>query len=299
MQSEIIQLLTEQRNIISNNIDELSTQSMVELMNSEDQSVINAIAQSTGQIAQAIDLITETLKNNGRLIYIGAGTSGRLGVLDASECLPTFGVGEESIIGIIAGGDTALRHPVENAEDNQEACIIDLKKIQLNQNDILCAIAASGRTPYCIAGLEYANKIGAKSIAIACTHDNSMFDIADVNIPLLVGAEIITGSTRLKAGSAQKMVLNMLTTCSMIKLGKTYGNFMVDVKPTNEKLKVRAINMLVSILDISEIDAVQLLIHAHNHVKTAILMQLKSLNYDDATKLLSQHHEKLSDVLKD
>ena len=299
MTHEIIEhLLTEQRNPNSNAIDELSTVDIVKLMNNEDQQVINAIQRVVGNIANAVDLIVAKLSKGGRLIYIGAGTSGRLGVLDASECLPTFGVGEEMVIGIIAGGDTALRNPVENAEDNRQAVIEDLIKINFNQLDVLCAIAASGRTPYCISGLDYAKTIGASSIAVTCTDNNPMFALSDIQIPLLVGAEIITGSTRLKAGSAQKMVLNMLTTCSMIKLGKTYGNLMVDVKPTNDKLKQRALNMLTAVLEIQEDAAQELLEKAHHHVKTAILMELNQLDYEQASELLARHL-KLSDALKD
>ncbi len=295
----IQQLLTEQRNVRTANIDELSTVAMVELMNSEDQNVIDAIQKAAPQISIAVDAIVQAIQNGGRLVYIGAGTSGRLGVLDASECLPTFGAGEETVIGIIAGGDRALRHPVENAEDNREACIADLQRINFNDKDILCAIAASGRTPYCIAGLEYANSTAANTIALACTDHNLMFAAAKINIPILVGAEIVTGSTRLKSGSAQKMVLNMLTTCSMIKIGKTYGNLMVDVKPTNEKLHQRAINMLLDVLDITESDAEALLIAAHNHVKTAILMHLKDLDQSSAAALLTKHNQRLAMALKD
>lgn len=292
-------LLTEQRNSRSTEIDQMSTLEMVQLMNHEDQNIINAIAHATKFIASAVDMIAEAIQNGGRLVYIGAGTSGRLGVLDASECLPTFGVGEEVVIGIIAGGDQALRNPVENAEDNREAVITDLQHIAFNKNDVLCAIAASGRTPYCIAGLDYAKQLGAQTIALTCTENNPMFEVADINIPVLVGAEIITGSTRLKSGSAQKMVLNMLTTCSMIKIGKTYGNLMVDVKPTNEKLHHRAINMLVTILDIDDKTAETLLKSANNHVKTAILMHLKSVNYDQAVLLLADNQSRLSEALKD
>lgn len=292
-------LLTEQRNPLSVNIDTLPTLEMVRLMNHEDQNVINAIAQVTPSIANAVDIISEAITKGGRLIYLGAGTSGRLGVLDASECLPTFGVGEETVVGIIAGGDKALRHPVENAEDNKLAAVEDLMNINFNTNDVICTIAASGRTPYCIAGLEYAAQIGAKSIALTCTDNNPMLKLATIKIPILVGAEIITGSTRLKAGSAQKMVLNMLTTCSMIKIGKTYGNLMVDVKPTNAKLHQRAINMLFSILDIDEENAEILLKSANNHVKTAILMHLKSIDYISAEELLHIHNSRLSEALKD
>ena len=292
-------LLTEQQNALSQNIDALKTLEMVQLMNHEDQNVINAIAQVTQPIADAVDIISEAISNGGRLIYLGAGTSGRLGVLDASECLPTFGVGEETVIGIIAGGDKALRNPVENAEDNKLAAVEDLMNTNFSQKDILCTIAASGRTPYCIAGLEYALRIGAQTIAVTCTDNNPMLKLVHVKIPVLVGAEIITGSTRLKAGSAQKMVLNMLTTCSMIKIGKTYGNFMVDVKPTNEKLHKRAINMLISILDIDEVEADNLLKSAHNHVKTAILMKLKAIDYESAKNLLNEKNSKLSEALKD
>jgi len=293
-------LLTEQRNNRSTNIDQMSTVEMIQLMNHEDQNIINAIANATKPIASAVDIITETIQKGGRLVYIGAGTSGRLGVLDASECLPTFGVGEETVIGIIAGGDRALRKSVENAEDDRKAVITDLQNIHFNSKDVLCAIAASGRTPYCIAGLKYAKQLGAKTIALACTEKNPMSEISDINIPVLVGAEVITGSTRLKSGSAQKMVLNMLTTCSMIKIGKTYGNLMVDVKPTNEKLHHRAVNMLSTILDINNNEmAENLLKSANNHVKIAILMHLKSVDYDQAVLLLAENQSRLSEALKD
>lgn len=299
MKHLINHLLTEQSNPRSLHIDQLSTLEMVRLMNSEDQCVIDAIHKASENIAKAIDVIVETIQEGGRLVYIGAGTSGRLGVLDASECLPTFGVGEETVIGIIAGGDQALRNPVENAEDDRDACIQDLEKINFNHKDVLCAIAASGRTPYCIAGLEYAKNLGANTIALVCTDQNPMFEVANIHIPILVGPEVVTGSTRLKAGSAQKMALNMLTTCSMIKLGKTYGNLMVDVKPTNEKLHVRATNMLQSILDIDELTAEILLKDSQYHVKTAILMHLKAISSDTAKKRLNDSEQRLAIALKD
>ncbi|OYQ75297.1 N-acetylmuramic acid 6-phosphate etherase [Wohlfahrtiimonas sp. G9077] len=291
-------LTTEQQNPNTQHIDAMSTLEMVKTMNQEDQAVIDAIGHASESISDAIDAIVVALKSGGRLIYIGAGTSGRLGVLDASECLPTFGVGEEKVMGIIAGGDHALRHPVENAEDRRELCIEDLQRIGFNEKDILCAIAASGRTPYCLGGLAYAKSMGAKSIALTCTDNNPMLSAADFPIAIVTGAEVITGSTRLKAGSAQKMVLNMLSTCSMIQLGKTYGNIMVDVKPTNEKLHQRALNMLTGILEIDEIAAKDLLARAHFHVKTALLMHLQSMSYEAATSALAKE-ERLAVLLKE
>ncbi|OYQ80220.1 N-acetylmuramic acid 6-phosphate etherase [Wohlfahrtiimonas chitiniclastica] len=294
----IHRLTTEQHNPRTQHIDAMSTLEMVKTMNQEDQAVIDAIANASENISHAIDAIVAALKSGGRLIYIGAGTSGRLGVLDASECLPTFGVGEEKVMGIIAGGDRALRHPVENAEDRRELCVEDLKRLAFNDKDILCAIAASGRTPYCLGGLDYAKTIGAKSIAVTCTENNPMLSAADYPIAIVTGAEVITGSTRLKAGSAQKMVLNMLSTCSMIQLGKTYGNVMVDVKPTNEKLHQRALNMLMSILEIDEIAAHDLLERAHHHVKTALLMHLQKMSYAEAQSALAKE-ERLAVLLKE
>ncbi len=297
MKIDLSNVTTEQQNINTMNIDKLDTKSMVELINREDQRVIDAISEVTTEVANAIDAITEQLRQGGRLVYIGAGTSGRLGVLDASEVLPTFGVGEEMVIGLIAGGDVALRHPVEAAEDSVDASIEDLKRINFNNKDILCAIASSGRTPYCISGIEYAKSIGSKTISLTCAKDNIMSQKADYPIEVVVGQEVITGSTRMKSGSAQKMVLNMLTTGTMVKLGKVYGNLMVDVKTSNLKLIERARHIVIKATDCSYERAAQLLELSDNSVKVAIVMEILSIDYDLAVSLLDKHDGHISEAI--
>lgn len=293
----LAQIGTEQRNPRTMAIDTLPTLEMVTLINQEDQQVIIAVNQALPEIAKAIDAIVIALKKGGRLIYIGAGTSGRLGVLDASECLPTFGVGEEKVIGIIAGGDRALRHPVEAAEDSEESVIADLKAIGFNDRDILCAIASSGRTPYCIGGIGYAKKMKAKSIALACVKESAIGKIADFTIEAVVGEEVITGSTRMKSGSAQKMILNMLSTGTMIQLGKVYSNLMVDVRSTNEKLIERSRQMLMDATDCDYQRAVTLLSAADGHVKSAIVMELLNVDYHEARQLLEKHEGHIRHLL--
>lgn len=297
MKIDLSKVSTELQNENTMNIDKLDTKAMVELINREDQRVIDAIGEVSQEIADAIDAITVQLKLGGRLVYIGAGTSGRLGVLDASEVLPTFGVGEEMVVGLIAGGDIALRHPVEAAEDSKTASIEDLKRIDFNEKDILCAIASSGRTPYCISGIEYAKSLGSKTISLTCAHDNIMSEIADYPIEVVVGQEVITGSTRMKSGSAQKMVLNMLSTGTMIKLGKVYGNLMVDVKTSNLKLIERARHIVIRATGCSYERATELLELSHNSVKTAIVMELMNSDYDKAVELLSANEGHISKAI--
>lgn len=280
---------TERRNPRTMEIDTLSPLEMVHLINQEDQAVIDAIERVAPQIAVAIEEITATFRLGGRLIYIGAGTSGRLGVLDASECLPTFGVGEEMVMGIIAGGDRALRNPVEAAEDREDSVVLDLQAINFNERDILCAIASSGRTPYCLGGIRYAKSLGAKSIALACVAESEIGKIADIKIEAIVGEEVITGSTRMKSGSAQKMILNMLSTGSMIQLGKVYSNLMVDVRSTNEKLVERSRRMLMDATGCDYDTAILLLSQSQGHVKSAIVMQLLAIDYATANALLTKH----------
>ncbi|MHC5226086.1 N-acetylmuramic acid 6-phosphate etherase [Ignatzschineria sp. LJL83] len=289
---------TENRNPRTVEIDTLPTLEMVQLINEEDQAVILAVKDASREIAIAIDAIVTQLKQGGRLVYIGAGTSGRLGVLDASESLPTFGVGEEMVIGMIAGGDRALRHPVESAEDSVDAVIEDLKAIHFNEKDILCAIASSGRTPYCIAGIQYAKSLSAKTIGFACVSESEIGNIADFKIEAVVGAEVITGSTRMKSGSAQKMVLNMLSTGSMIQLGKVYSNWMVDVRSTNEKLKERSRKMLMKITDCTYEEAIALLLEAKGHVKSAIVMKLLVVDYIQSIVLLEKYDGHIRQLLE-
>jgi N-acetylmuramic acid 6-phosphate etherase len=238
------QLDTEKVNQNSLHIDEMSTIDILKTINNEDQKVAFAVQDVILQIAQAVDCIYEKMCLGGRLIYVGAGTSGRLGILDASECPPTYGVEPTLIQGIIAGGIKAVTQAVEGAEDSKQLAQIDLEKINLNDKDVVCGIAASGRTPYVIAGLQYVRKIGCSTISLCCVQNGEISKYANYPIEVVVGPEVVTGSTRMKAGTAQKMVLNMISTSVMIKRGKVFGNLMVDVQPTNEKLKMRAVSIV-------------------------------------------------------
>lgn len=291
-------LITEQRNPRSMNIDQLSALEIVTLMNQEDRQVPLAIEAVLPQIAQAVETIVSAFQQGGRLIYIGAGTSGRLGVLDASECPPTFGVSDEMVKGIIAGGDVAIRYPVEGVEDSQTAAIDDLRAIKFSAQDILVGIAASGRTPYVLSALNYAKQLGAITISIASNPHSAMAQIADIAIDTVVGAEILTGSSRLKSGTAQKLVLNMLTTASMILLGKCYENLMVDVQASNEKLKARAIRIVMQATDCDKSIAEKNLILAEQNAKLAIMMILSGLEKNEAQALLEKERGLLRKALE-
>ena len=290
-------LITEQRNPHSINMDRLSALDIVRLMNNEDKQVTLAIEHCLPQIAQAVELIVLAFQKGARLVYLGAGTSGRLGVLDASECPPTFGVSDEMVKGIIAGGERAIRHPVEGAEDNKQAAVEDLTAITLSANDVLVGIAASGRTPYVIGGLEYAKSLGATTISITSNPNSTMANITDIAIETIVGAEVLTGSSRLKSGTAQKMVLNMLTTASMILMGKCYENLMVDVKASNEKLKARAIRIVMQATECEQAFAEKALLEAEQNAKLAIMMILSDLPKEKAHALLEKHQGKLRAAL--
>ncbi|MGL5084906.1 MAG: N-acetylmuramic acid 6-phosphate etherase [Clostridium sp.] len=271
-------LTTESRNENTLNIDKVSTLEMVKIINSEDKKVAEAVERELPQIAEAIDGIVERMHKGGRLIYIGAGTSGRLGILDASECPPTYGVSEELVQGVIAGGQEAIFRAKEGAEDSKELAVEDLKERKLNENDIVVGLAASGRTPYVIGGLEFANEIGALTVSVTCNADSDVSKAARISISPVVGAEVVTGSTRLKSGTAQKLVLNMLSTGSMIKLGKVYGNLMVDVRSTNEKLVERA-KKIVSEATGVDINAASVVLEETKFdVKLAIFMILSGLD---------------------
>ncbi|OOR97140.1 N-acetylmuramic acid 6-phosphate etherase [Canicola haemoglobinophilus] len=295
--NQLAQLITEQPNPNSMNLDQMSAFEIVRLMNKEDQLVPLAIEKTLPQIAAAVEKIVATFRQGGRLVYLGAGTSGRLGILDASECPPTFGVNDEMVKGIIAGGERAIRHPVERAEDNQQAAIADLQAIQFNAKDILVGIAASGRTPYVISGLKYAKEIGAFSVAIASNPNSAMAQVANISIETVVGPEVLTGSSRLKSGTAQKLVLNMLTTASMVLLGKCYQNLMVDVQATNEKLVARATRIIMQATGCERTQAEQTLIQADNNAKLAILMILANLDKQSAVDLLAKNQDKLGQAL--
>ncbi|MEK6161682.1 N-acetylmuramic acid 6-phosphate etherase [Vibrio cholerae] len=281
-------LVSEGRNPDTMDIDLLSSQEIVERLNQQDKQVPLAVEAVLPQIAQAVDKITAAFKQGGRLIYLGAGTSGRLGVLDASECPPTFGVSDQMVIGLIAGGKEAMFTAQEGAEDNATLGAHDLQQIDFSSKDVLVGIAASGRTPYVIGALEYANDLGATTIALSCNPDSPIAEIAQIAISPVVGPEALTGSTRLKSGTAQKLVLNMLTTASMIRLGKSYQNLMVDVRATNRKLIARAVRIVMQATDCQREEAEALLKESHNNAKLAILMHLTCMNYEQATAKLSQ-----------
>ncbi|EDM66822.1 hypothetical protein PE36_13252 [Moritella sp. PE36] len=294
---DIKSLTSEQRNSASANLDQLSTLELVKLFNSEDGKVTQAIKLELPLIAAAIDVIAHAFQQNGRLIYIGAGTSGRLGVLDASECPPTFGVGHQQVQGIIAGGEAAMFKAQEGAEDDVNASQVDLAKIQLTPQDVVVGIAASGRTPYVIGGLTFANKLGCDTIAISCNNDAPISSIAKIAITPVVGPEVLTGSSRMKAGTAQKLVLNMLSTGAMVRTGKVYQNLMVDVKTSNEKLIIRSENIIMDVTGVARERAQALLVQANQHVKSAILMELNGVDYDTATQQLADNHGFLRQAL--
>ncbi|AEH33946.1 N-acetylmuramic acid 6-phosphate etherase [Vibrio anguillarum] len=286
--SALSHLISEGRNPDTMDIDLLSAQEIVERLNQQDKHVPLAVEKVIPEIALAVDRITYAFKHGGRLIYIGAGTSGRLGVLDASECPPTFGVSDQMVIGLIAGGKEAMFSAKEGAEDCAELGIQDLKSIHFTDQDVVVGIAASGRTPYVIGALEYANDLGATTIALSCNPDSPIAELAQIAISPVVGPEALTGSTRLKSGTAQKLVLNMLTTASMIRLGKSYQNLMVDVKATNRKLIARAVRIVMQATDCERAEAEYLLAQSNNNVKVAILMHLTGLSYAEAMDKLTE-----------
>jgi N-acetylmuramic acid 6-phosphate etherase len=288
---------TEQRNPKSDQIDTYSATEIVELMTAEDATVAQAVARERDQIAQAINRIAESLRKGGRLFYLGAGTSGRLGVLDASECPPTFRTPPEMVVGIIAGGNTALTQAIEGAEDDPEEASRDLQRHRFCAKDVLVGIATSGRTPYVLGGLSYARTLGAFTIGFTCNDASQMHAAADVVIAPVVGPEVISGSTRLKAGTATKMVLNMLTTGAMILLGKTYGNWMVDLKASNAKLKQRSRRIITEITGVSESEAQQAIEDCAGEVKTAIVCVMRQVDPPTARKILAACDGKLRQAL--
>jgi N-acetylmuramic acid 6-phosphate etherase len=278
---------TEARNPASERIDTFSPLQIVRLMNAEDAHVAAAVSREAEHIARAIEVISERLRNGGRLIYLGAGTSGRLGVLDAAECPPTFSTPPELVVGIIAGGYTALTKAVEGAEDHPEAAEKDLKNVGLSERDVLVGIATSGRTPYVIGGLEYARSIRAFAIGLACNDGSAIAGAADLMITPVVGPEVISGSTRLKAGTATKLVLNMLSTGTMVRLGKTFGNLMVDLKATNTKLALRSRRIVAELTGLSEKEAEEQLARCGGELKTAVVAQRRGVSADGARQLLA------------
>ncbi len=282
--------LTEARNPATERIDTVSTLEMVRLINAEDSAVPAAVATQLESIAAAIDAIAARMAQGGRLIYIGAGTSGRLAVLDASECPPTFGVSPEQVLALIAGGERAIHHAVEGAEDDRAAGAADLAVLQAGPLDSVVGVAASGRTPYVLGGMVEARRRGCLVVSLACHHPSPMAELAEIWIAPITGPEALTGSTRLKAGTAQKLVLNMLSTGVMVRLGKTFGNLMVDVQASNAKLRDRARRIVALACDLSPEAAEAALAACDHQVKTAIVAQLAGLSPDQARARLAQAH---------
>lgn len=298
MKIDLDRLVTESRNSRTLNIDSVETIEMIRLMNEEDKIVPLAVEKELPNIARAVDGATERLQKGGRLIYIGAGTSGRLGILDASECPPTYGVSDELVQGIIAGGYEAIFKAKEGAEDSKELAVEDLKSKKISKNDVIVGLAASGRTPYVIGGLEYANNVGALTISVTCNDNSEIAKVANISIAPVVGAEVITGSTRLKSGTAQKLVLNMISTGIMIKLGKVYGNLMVDVRPSNEKLVIRAKKIIATCTGCSNEMAEEFFEKSNRNVKVAIFMILSNLDRKQSIEVLEKNNGRIKEALK-
>ncbi len=286
---EISSLKTEERNSRSMNIDIASTGEILKIINSEDKSVPSAVEKEIPYIEMAVDIIVDAFKAGGRLLYFGAGTSGRLGVIDASECPPTFGTDPEIVQGFIAGGKEAMFRAKEGAEDFEENGAADIIKAQVTSKDVVCGIAASRRTPYVIGAVKKARELGARTLYITCNPRNE-FNIKEVDVAICpyVGPEVIMGSTRMKSGTAQKLVLNMLTTASMIRLGKVYGNMMIDLQMTNKKLVERSKRIVMTITGLSYEESEKYLKEADGHVKTALVMIKVNVNADEARSLLKK-----------
>ncbi|MFF3024792.1 N-acetylmuramic acid 6-phosphate etherase [Gottfriedia sp. NPDC057948] len=291
-------LTTEIRNNRTSNLDQLSVDEFLNIMNEEDQKVALAVREQIPMISNVVQLVVEAFQNGGRLIYTGAGTSGRIGLLDAVECPPTFGTNPSEVIGLIAGGERAFIKAVEGAEDSEELGKEDLLQISLTKNDIVIGIAASGRTPYVIGALKYANEIGAKTVAVACNKGSKIGEVALQKIEVDNGPEVLTGSTRLKAGTSQKLICNMISTASMIGIGKVYKNLMVDLQLTNNKLVDRAKRIIVEATGCDYETASNYLQKANNQTKVAIVMILTNMNYDEAIVSLNKASGFISKVVK-
>ncbi len=292
-------MITEQPNPKSQTIDQMSTRDILETINNEDQRVALAVRDVMPNIREAVDAIYERMSRGGRLIYTGAGTSGRLGILDAAECVPTFGTPPELVVGVLAGGEYAIQHSVEGAEDRVESGLNDLRALKLTERDAVIGIAASGTTPYVLGALNYASRIGALTIGLACNNPAPVLDAAQIKIGVLVGPEVITGSTRMKAGTAQKLVLNMISTAVMVKLGKVYGNLMVDMSTSNEKLARRARGIVQEVTGVDTARADHLLRAAGGSAKLAIVMQLRNLDAAAARATLEAADGQLRRVLEE
>jgi N-acetylmuramic acid 6-phosphate etherase len=283
------QLLTESQNPRSCDIDSLDAKAIVALMNTEDRTVVEAVRQESEAIAIAIDLAADRFGRGGRLIYVGAGTSGRLGVLDASECPPTFGTPSWMVIGIIAGGPAAFTSAIEGAEDRAEDGAEEMNRAGVSANDLVVGIATSGRTPFVLGAIERARQLGAMTVGIACNRPSLLGTVADLEIAPMVGPEVIAGSTRLKAGTATKMILNMITTGAMVRIGKTMGNLMVDLRPTNEKLRIRSRRILRDLAGLDEDTAAEWLLRCDGELKPALVCGMTGVSPDEAARLLVEH----------
>lgn len=294
---DLSRITTEQRNTASAEIDTLPTLEMLRVINSEDARVAPAVAEQLPQITTAVDGIGERMQRGGRLFYIGAGTSGRLGVLDASECPPTFNTPPELVVGLIAGGDHALRHAVEHVEDSPEAGADALREWEVSGNDTVVGIAASGRTPFVLGAMGHAKSVGALTVGLCNSANAPLSEAVDIPIAVISGPEVVTGSTRMKSGTAQKLVLNMLSTGAMIKLGKTYGNLMVDVQPTNEKLRVRAVRIVAEATGLETEAAREALASANGDVKAAIVSTLTGMSAEEARTRIADAHGRIRTVI--
>lgn len=295
---DLSRMTTEKRNAATMDLDQMSALEIATVMNQEDRRVPLAIEEALPQIARTIEAAENAFRQGGRLFYIGAGTSGRLGVLDASECPPTFGVDPGMVVGLIAGGDKALRFPIEGAEDDRELCVSDLKERNFCAKDVLVGIAASGRTPYVLGGLDYARSLGAATAAIACNKGSEVGRAADIAIEVEVGPEVLTGSTRLKSGTAQKLIVNMISTGAMVRIGKAYHNLMVDVVQSNAKLQTRAENIVMEATGVERDKARETIDAAGGSVKTAITMILAGCGRDEALSLLDKAHGRVRDAIQ-
>ena len=289
---------TETRNSRTMNLDVMTPLEIVTVMNEEDARVPEAIKPQLNNIAQCVTWAAQSIENGGRLIYMGAGTSGRLGVLDAAECPPTFGVSPETVVGLIAGGDKAFIKAVEGAEDSAELGRQDLVSIGLTSRDLVVGIAASGRTPYVLGGLEYAKNMGCHTVGISCNPGSAVGKAAELAIEVVPGPECLTGSTRLKAGTAQKLILNMISTATMVRCGKAFQNLMVDVVPTNEKLRVRAENIVMEATGTTRERAKEALLQSGDKVKTAILMILVGCGREEAEQKLEKTNGHIREAIE-
>jgi N-acetylmuramic acid 6-phosphate etherase len=298
MNVNIKKITTEGRNPNTLDIDRVSTIEIVKKINNEDKTVAYAVEKAIPEIAKCVDMVYDTFMNDGRLIYMGAGTSGRIGLVDAVECKPTYGVSPEMVQCLMAGGLSAMVQAVEGAEDSRTMAVEDLKRINLTNKDIVIGIAASGRTPYVLGGVEYARSIGAKTASISTSQNTILSSMVDCPIEAVTGAEPITGSTRMKSGTAQKMICNIISTSAMVKMGKVYENLMIDVQATNEKLVARAVSILKDITGLDDVEAKQAY-DKYGSVKKAMLGVLAGIEPDEVNKILDKHKGNIRESLKE